>query len=57
MEDKDKKPFDVESLEVSELEDENLEGVTGGGVEGAGDSTDNPTPIVINTAPGCGVKQ
>jgi hypothetical protein len=47
MEEKDEKPFDPAGLEVSELEDENLEGVTGG--------ASDPT-IVINTAAGCGVK-
>lgn len=45
MEDHEKKELPGEPLEVSELEDEDLEKVAGG---------DNSCPIIINNAAGCG---
>lgn len=48
MSEKEKKPLDPTGFEVTELEDEDLEGVAGG-------AADNQCPIEnYNCVPGCG---
>jgi hypothetical protein len=53
MADQDRKPLEIENLEVTELDDGDLEDVTGGGVEpGTNTSCSGSGP---NTScPGCG---
>jgi hypothetical protein len=53
MADQEKKAFELKNLEVSELEDEDLEGVSGGAAEPVLNGT-CPTNNCPNTVAGCG---
>ena len=54
MADQDKKAFEMKNLEVSELEDEDLEGVAGGAADSPVLNAECPTNNCPNMVAGCG---